>query len=136
MPTFSIPFNTFHTHYHYGEAFGDHGSEGHARDIYGEVTTTPFILSFPFRLEPGLVVDSRTANVDLWQTVLELTGMPPLEETDGRPRLPEIVATALSSGQSKQAVLNSNALPEDLQHLIRDAKTRKRLILLHFTGPD
>lgn len=49
---------------------------------------------------------------------------------------PEIVATALSSGQSKQAVLNSNALPEDLQHLIRDAKTRKRLILLHFTGPD
>ena len=78
----------------HGEAFGDHGSEGHARDIYGEVTTTPFILSFPFRLEPGLVVNSRTANVDLWQTVLELTGMPPLEETDGRSRLPEIVATA------------------------------------------
>ena len=78
----------------HGEAFGDHGSEGHARDIYGEVTTTPFIVSLPFRLEPGLVVDSRTANVDLWQTILELTGMPALADTDGRSRVPEIVATA------------------------------------------
>ena len=41
----------------HGEAFGEHGREGHARDVYGEVTTTPLILSFPFRLEPGLVVD-------------------------------------------------------------------------------
>ena len=78
----------------HGEAFGDHGSEGHARDIYGEVTTTPFIVSFPFRLEPGLVIDSRTANVDLWPTILELTGMPALADTDGRSRVPEIVATA------------------------------------------
>lgn len=78
----------------HGEAFGDHGNEGHARDVYGEVTTTPLIISFPFRLEPGLVVDSRTANVDLWQTILELTGMPALDDTDGQSRVPEIIATA------------------------------------------
>jgi len=78
----------------HGEAFGEHGSEGHARDIYGEVTQTPVILSFPFKLEPGIVVDSRTANVDLWPTVLELTGMPPLLDPDGRSRMPEIVAAA------------------------------------------
>ena len=50
----------------HGEAFGEHGREGHARDVYGEVTTTPFILSLPFRLEPGVVakrgdVDPRLA---------------------------------------------------------------------------
>ena len=78
----------------HGEAFGEHGNEGHARDVYGEVTTTPFILSFPFRLEPGLVVDSRTTNVDLWPTVLELVGMDPLEDPDGISRQPEIVAAA------------------------------------------
>jgi arylsulfatase A-like enzyme len=78
----------------HGEAFGEHGSEGHARDVYGEVTTTPFILSFPFRLEPGLVVESRTANVDLWPTVLELVGVAPLEDPDGRSRVPEVVAAA------------------------------------------
>jgi arylsulfatase A-like enzyme len=78
----------------HGEAFGEHGNEGHARDVYGEVTTTPFIVSFPFRLEPGIVVDARTANVDLWPTLLDLTGMPPLVDPDGRSRMPEIVAAA------------------------------------------
>ena len=34
----------------HGEAFGEHGGEGHARNVYGEVTETPLLLSFPFRL--------------------------------------------------------------------------------------
>ena len=76
----------------HGEAFGEHGREGHARDVYGEVTTTPLILSFPFRLEPGAVVESQTANVDLWPTLLDLLGLPPFEDADGRSRRPEILA--------------------------------------------
>jgi arylsulfatase A-like enzyme len=78
----------------HGEAFGEHGREGHARDVYGEVTTTPFILSLPFRLEPGWVVDAATENIDVWPTLLELLGLPPLEDPDGRSRVPEILAAA------------------------------------------
>ncbi len=78
----------------HGEAFGEHGREGHARDVYGEVTTTPFILSLPFRLEAGLVVETPTENVDIWPTLLDLLGLPALEGTDGRSRLPEILAAA------------------------------------------
>ena len=78
----------------HGEAFGEHGREGHARDVYGEVTTTPFVLSLPFRLEPGIVVAAPTENVDLWPTLLDLLGLPPLEGADGRSRLPEILAAA------------------------------------------
>jgi arylsulfatase A-like enzyme len=78
----------------HGEAFGEHGREGHARDVYGEVTTTPFILSLPFRLEPGIVVDAATENVDLWPTLLDLLGLPGLEDADGRSRMPEILAAA------------------------------------------
>jgi len=78
----------------HGEAFGEHGGEGHARNVYGEVTETPLILSFPFRLEPGLVVEARSENVDLWPTVLELLGLPALPDVDGRSMLPEIVAAA------------------------------------------
>jgi arylsulfatase A-like enzyme len=78
----------------HGEAFGEHGREGHARDVYGEVTTTPFILSLPFRLEPGVVVDARTENVDIWPTLLDLLGLPGLQDPDGRSRLPEILAAA------------------------------------------
>jgi arylsulfatase A-like enzyme len=78
----------------HGEAFGEHGREGHARDVYGEVTTTPFVLSLPFRLEPGIVVDAPTENVDVWPTLLDLLGLPPLDGADGRSRLPEILAAA------------------------------------------
>jgi arylsulfatase A-like enzyme len=78
----------------HGEAFGEHGGEGHARNVYGEVTTTPLIMSLPFRLEPGIVVEERSENVDLWPTVLELVGMPPLPDTDGQSLVPEIVLAA------------------------------------------
>ena len=78
----------------HGEAFGEHGREGHARDVYGEVTTTPWILSLPFRLEPGIVVDAATENIDLWPTLLDLLGLPALEGADGRSRVPEIMAAA------------------------------------------
>jgi choline-sulfatase len=78
----------------HGEAFGERGSEGHARDVYPEVTEIPLILSFPFRLAKPAVVHQRTANVDLWPTVLDMLGLPPLENTDGRSRVPEILAAA------------------------------------------
>ena len=78
----------------HGEAFGEHGGEGHARNVYGEVTQTPLIMSFPFRLDPGIVVGARSENVDLWPTVLELLGLPALSDVDGRSMMPEIVAAA------------------------------------------
>ncbi|MBY0400862.1 sulfatase [Myxococcota bacterium] len=70
----------------HGEAFGEHGSEGHARDVHHEVVVTPFILSFPFKLDPGIVVSQRTENVDVWPTVFELLGLPGFDEADGKSR--------------------------------------------------
>jgi arylsulfatase A-like enzyme len=78
----------------HGEAFGERGSEGHARNVYPETTEVPLILGLPFRLARPAVVRQRTANVDLWPTVLDLLGLPPLENTDGRSRVPEILAAA------------------------------------------
>ncbi len=83
----------------HGEAFGEHGAEGHARDLYAEVTTTPVIFSLPFRLDPGVVVETRTQNVDIWPTILDLIGLPPIEPTDGRSRVPEMLGeTPVDSG--------------------------------------
>ncbi|MBW2293887.1 MAG: sulfatase [Deltaproteobacteria bacterium] len=78
----------------HGEAFGEHGREGHARDVYGEVTTTPLIVSLPFRLESGVVVETPSENVDIWPTLLDLLGLPSLDDADGRSRRPEILAAA------------------------------------------
>ncbi len=78
----------------HGEAFRERGLEGHARAVYRETTEIPFLISFPFRLEPGLVVPTRTQNVDVWPTVFELLGLDPLEDIDGTSRVPEILAAA------------------------------------------
>ncbi|MDH3519842.1 MAG: sulfatase-like hydrolase/transferase [Myxococcales bacterium] len=82
----------------HGEAFGEHWHEGHARDLYREVTHTPLVLSFPFRLDPGVVVEVPTQNVDLWPTLLALCGLPPLPLADGRSRLPELLGGGAGSG--------------------------------------
>ena len=78
----------------HGEAFFERGTEGHAQTVYRETTEVPFSLSFPFRLEPGLVIETRTAGVDVWPTVLDILGLSPLPDSDGRSRLPEILAAA------------------------------------------
>ena len=78
----------------HGEAFGERESEGHARDVYPEVTEVPLVFGFPFRLPKPVVVPERTANIDIWPTVLDLLGLPPLENVDGKSRMPEILAAA------------------------------------------
>lgn len=78
----------------HGEAFGERGFEGHARHVYAETTEVPLIISLPFRFEEPLVVHERTNNVDIWPTLLDLLGLDPLEEADGRSLVPEMVAAA------------------------------------------
>ena len=72
----------------HGEAFGEHGSEGHARDLYQEVILTPLIISLPFKLNPPAVIHSRTQNVDIWPTVLEMLGIEGPADVDGISRVP------------------------------------------------
>ena len=83
----------------HGEAFGEHGQEGHAKDLYSEVTRTPWILSLPFRLEPGVVVEGATENVDVWPTVFDILGLDAAKDVDGRSR----VADVLRAGKDASA---------------------------------
>lgn len=78
----------------HGEAFGEHGLEGHARDIHQEVVNVPLIFSLPFRVEGGLVVEPLVRNVDIWPTLLDLVGLPALPDTDGISLVPALQATA------------------------------------------
>jgi arylsulfatase len=78
----------------HGEAFRERGLEGHARAVYRETTEVPFIVVFPFRLEPGLVVPTRSQNVDIWPTIYELIGLDAPVDADGTSRVPEILAAA------------------------------------------
>jgi arylsulfatase A-like enzyme len=78
----------------HGEAFREHGFEGHARDLHREVTYVPFILIPPFRLQKGIVVDRVASNVDIWPTILDLLGLPALPGADGISLVPDMLAAA------------------------------------------
>ncbi len=78
----------------HGEAFGERGFEGHAREVFRETTEVPFLISFPFRLEPGVTLTARTRNVDIWPTLFDLLGLEGPTTVDGRSHLPEILALA------------------------------------------
>ena len=75
----------------HGEAFFEHGGEGHARTLYREVQQVPLIISLPFDLEPGVVVTEPVANVDIWPTVLDLLGLPGLPGAEGRSLVPLVL---------------------------------------------
>ncbi len=76
----------------HGEEFREHGSEGHARTLHREVIYVPLIFVFPFRLEPGLLIDRVVSNVDVWPTILDLVGLPPLQGADGVSLVPLMLA--------------------------------------------
>ena len=82
----------------HGEAFRERGHEGHARFVYRETTETPFIILLPFRLETGgIVVHSRSRNVDIFPTLYDMLGIAEpteLAEADGVSLLPDILAAA------------------------------------------
>jgi arylsulfatase A-like enzyme len=76
----------------HGEAFSEHGVEGHARDLYREVSRVPLVFILPFLLEEGIRVPEPVANVDVWPTILDIVGLPPLPDADGRSLVPLILA--------------------------------------------
>ncbi len=102
----------------HGEAFGERGFEGHARKVYRETTEVPFLLSFPFKLEPGVVVETRTRNIDVWPTVLDLIGLElGLEGADGRSRRAEILANARGGAAGRSADAPAEAEELAIAHL-------------------
>jgi arylsulfatase A-like enzyme len=99
----------------HGEAFGERGFEGHAREVFPETTETPFIISLPFELSPGVVISGRTSNLDVWPTLLDLIGLPSQDTSmDGRSRREAILAAAngeeqpSTEGETAMAFLDEN----------------------------
>ncbi len=90
----------------HGEAFLEHGREGHAHDLYREVVEVPFVIIPPLILERGIRVEETIANVDVWPTLLDLLGLPPLSGVDGRSMLPLILAAGGASSALAAADLS------------------------------
>jgi arylsulfatase A-like enzyme/Tfp pilus assembly protein PilF len=73
----------------HGEALGDHGEATHGIFAYEATLRVPLILYAP-RLLPPSVVSAPVRHVDVLPTVLDLLGLAPLPESDGRSLVPLI----------------------------------------------
>jgi arylsulfatase A-like enzyme len=67
----------------HGEAFGEHGVFGHARNVLAPVVAVPLVLRLPFPVAPVRVA-AQVRNLDLAPTLLELAGVPAPAGFEGR----------------------------------------------------
>lgn len=72
----------------HGEAFLEHGSQGHNASVHVEMVHVPLLLWAPDLLPEGLVVDEPVSLLDVAPTLVELCGLAPLGRTDGRSLAP------------------------------------------------
>jgi arylsulfatase A-like enzyme len=93
----------------HGEAFREHGQEGHGRSLYAEVTRVPFFLTLPFRLPEPIVVEPLVRNVDVWPTLLDLLGLPAPDGAEGDSLLPLVEAAASGAAPAELASRTSVA---------------------------
>jgi arylsulfatase A-like enzyme len=86
----------------HGEAFGERGAEGHARWVYRETTEVPLVMSLPFKLPGGVVINQRTQNVDIWPTIFDLLGIEGRGEVDGESRVPTLLAALRNESPAEE----------------------------------
>jgi arylsulfatase A-like enzyme len=66
----------------HGEAFGENGNNGHARDLHAPVLGVPLVIRFPFVLDP-VRVPAQVRNIDIAPTLLDVAGLAIPQEFQG-----------------------------------------------------
>ncbi len=88
----------------HGEAFGENGKVGHARNVLTPVLWVPLVMRFPFALEP-VRVSSQVRNLDIAPTLLDLAGAPIPEAFEGSSLLPLITGEGTDGDRPNHAAL-------------------------------
>jgi arylsulfatase A-like enzyme len=68
----------------HGEEFGEHGALKHGSDLYDETVLVPLILHGPSLIGTGIRVPVQVGLIDVLPTLLELMGLPPTAQAEGR----------------------------------------------------
>ena len=96
----------------HGEAFREHGTAEHGRNLYPEVYRVPLIFSAPSKLHPGQRIQSQVRGIDVAPTLLSLAGIDPPDSCRGEPLLP------VKSGDVRERVaVSAVGLNDAIPHL-------------------
>jgi len=75
----------------HGEAFGEHGVRGHARNVLAPAISVPLVIRFPFAVVPRRI-RTQVRNLDIAPTLLEMAGIPIPDHFEGASLLPLLIA--------------------------------------------
>ncbi len=67
----------------HGESFNDHGPFSHGNNLYEEEIRVPWIIYYPQKIQPGTTIDIPVGTIDIYPTLLELSGVPGEERLQG-----------------------------------------------------
>ena len=76
----------------HGEGLGDHGERFHGFFVYDTTIRVPLIIRFPRAARAGAVISDPVSHVDLLPTILDATGLPVPDGSEGTSLLPAIAA--------------------------------------------
>jgi len=72
----------------HGEEFEEHGSWGHGHSVYQELLQVPLVMRFRGGIPAGVRVPETVSTGDIAPTVLEVAGLAPLPDAEGRSLVP------------------------------------------------
>jgi arylsulfatase A-like enzyme len=70
----------------HGEQLGEHQQFGHRSGIYQALLHVPLVIAYPRKLSPRRVVEP-VSNLEIFETVLDLAGLPPVEQGQAKGNL-------------------------------------------------
>jgi choline-sulfatase len=90
----------------HGEAFGEHGKQGHARNTLTATLWTPLVIRFPFPIAPQRI-PVQVRNIDIAPTLLELAGVAAPETFQGHSLLPLLTTDDAAEDRVTYAALGT-----------------------------
>ncbi len=96
----------------HGEALGSHGEGTHGFFVYDYAVHVPFIVATPFDQLHGVRVDTQVSLVDVFPTVLALTGIESKAKVHGR----SLVPLMLKQGPPEEVDAYSESMTASLQY--------------------
>ncbi len=104
----------------HGEAFGEHGVHGHARNVLAPVVSVPLLFRFPFPLAP-MRIDAQTRSLDIAPTLLDIARIPIPQHFEGASLLPLLTGAAPLRDRVSYAALGQPLFPDaSLQFAVTD----------------
>ena len=96
----------------HGEGLGSHGEGTHGYFVYDYALHVPFIVAAPFRELGGVRVASQVSVVDVFPTVLALSGIEPLARVQGR----SLLRAMLRPGEERTSYAYGESMTPSLQY--------------------